>query len=220
MDTDVDYLFSQTGKATYACLSLERWTALLNFAADTGLNVAFGLNACNGRLKRDGPIDFTNIQLLLNATASLPDKALSALYAFEFGNEILSFGTTGAQWALDANELAHRINTTFALAQKPVPILVGPDDYSQAHYPDVFKNLKPGTLQAVTYHQYPQCLPDIAGGYVLNPDCLSKTGAPAVSETVRSLAEAYGAELWSGEGADHTATGGDFGHDFLPTFVR
>jgi len=26
------------------------------------------------------------------------------------------------------------------------------------------------------------------------------------------------AEVWDGEGADHTATGGDFGHDFLPTF--
>ena len=83
-------------------------------------------------------------------------------------------------------------------------------------YDTVMDTLDKQTLSAVTYHDYPQCLPAQAQGVVLQPSCLSKLDATA-AEAAKIVAP-YGAEVWDGEGADHTATGADFGHDFLPTF--
>lgn len=208
---------SQTGLASYGCFTGDRWRELLEFGKATGLRIVLGLNACNGRHSVDSPMDFTNIQSLLNYTTSLPAEELTALAGFEFGNEILNTGVKPTRWADDANLLASLIRHSFEGAGLEPPPLIGPDHYSLQGYAEVLSALEKDTLSAVTYHDYPQCTPaQEESGMVLQPSCLAKLDATAAQAT--RIVASYGAEVWDGEGADHTATGGDFGHDFLPTF--
>eukprot|EP00039_Didymoeca_costata_P013682 m.212058 g.212058 ORF g.212058 m.212058 type:complete len:291 (-) comp15846_c0_seq1:126-998(-) len=100
---------------------------------------------------------------------------------------------------------------------KQSTVLIGPDHYSVSQYDVVLKTVNPGTLFALTYHAYPQCMPSFSSGMVLESSCLEKIDSLAAE--VRDIAKGYNVEVWDGEGADHTATGGDFGHSFLPTFV-
>ena len=162
-------------------------------------------------------MDFTNIQSLLNFTVSLPKEELTALAGFEFGNEILNTGVEPSQWAKDANRLAGMIRSAFQGRGLAAPPLIGPDHYSLDGYDTVMATLDKGTLSAVTYHDYPQCTPaQETAGMVLLPSCLAKLDSTAAAAA--KVVKPYGAQVWDGEGADHTATGGDFGHDFLPTF--
>lgn len=50
---------------------------------------------------------------------------------------------------------------------------------------------------------------------VLLPSCLAKLDSTAAAAA--KVVAPYDVQVWDGEGADHTASGGDFGHDFLPT---
>ena len=113
--------------------------------------------------------------------------------------------------------MASLIRHSFEGAGLEPPPLIGPDHYSLQGYAEVLSALEKDTLSAVTYHDYPQCTPaQEESGMVLQPSCLAKLDATAAQAT--RIVASYGAEVWDGEGADHTATGGDFGHDFLPTF--
>lgn len=67
------YYCSQVKPEVYGCLSPQRWEELLSWAADVGLGIVLGLNACNGRSSPDSPADLSNIESLLRYTASLPE---------------------------------------------------------------------------------------------------------------------------------------------------
>eukprot|EP00035_Acanthoeca_spectabilis_P032541 m.19170 g.19170 ORF g.19170 m.19170 type:complete len:591 (-) comp5408_c0_seq1:944-2716(-) len=210
---------SQTGKSAYGCLTGDRWREILKFAKTTGLFIAFGLNACNGRTSADSPMDFSNIEALINFTLSLPEGEDSQLVAFEFGNEVLGHGVSPTQWAKDANALDTLIKTMYAKGGQTRPALVGPDHYSTDGYSTVLENLSPGTLYAVTYHNYPQCDPANAKpGMVNSPDCFAKVDAAAEHTAGIVTAAGYAAQVWMGEGAMTTAHGADYGRSFLPTF--
>eukprot|EP01051_Picozoa_sp_SAG22_P011498 SAG22_NODE_1113_length_5533_cov_5.884063_6_plen_86_part_00 len=84
--------------------------------------------------------------------------------------------------------LASMIRTTFAASKKLPPPLIGPDHYSLVGYDTVLQTLHEGTVAAITYHDYPQCLPAQAtAGMVLEPSCLRKLDATAAqaAELVR-----------------------------------
>ena len=60
---------------SYDCLTRSRWDALLEFAASTGLKIAFGLNGCYGRPGKNASMDYTNAEALFAATAASPHVA-------------------------------------------------------------------------------------------------------------------------------------------------
>lgn len=68
------------------CLPMSRLEELCEFASNTGLSMAFGLNAVWGRKDHDlnNPLDFTNIEALLAYVAS--SEKLD-VFGFELGNE-------------------------------------------------------------------------------------------------------------------------------------
>ena len=211
------------GTGAYGCLTRQRWADIVEFASDVGLKMVFGLNACFGREGANEPMDFSNLQTLLDLTVTLPKEHLANLIGFEFGNEIehtagehFPGGVSWLQWAKDTNTLSGRINATFQNAGlAPLPV-VGPDQGFVAEGAQtVLDTVKPGVLRAFTYHQYPQCQPSAAGSpFVLNPACIA-----AIDGTARAAAALTGAGLdsWAGESAVHTASGGDFGM-FMGTF--
>eukprot|EP00750_Incisomonas_marina_P029050 INCI7031.9.p1 GENE.INCI7031.9~~INCI7031.9.p1 ORF type:complete len:612 (+),score=63.50 INCI7031.9:363-2198(+) len=67
------------------CLPMGRLEELCEFASNTGLSMAFGLNAVWGRKDHDlnNPLDFTNIEALL---AYVSSQKLE-IFGFELGNE-------------------------------------------------------------------------------------------------------------------------------------
>jgi hypothetical protein len=91
-----------------------------------------------------------------------------------------------------------------------LPIVVGPASNLAQLVPYVL-SLEPATIEAYTYHQYPQCMPGKI--FALEPSCLIQLDSVALE--ARSLVEGLnpGQEFplfaWAGEGADHTAYGMD-----------
>ena len=173
--------------------------------------MVFGINACYGRTGASKPMDMSNLQALLDLTVTLPKEHLKHLIGFEFGNEIEPQGVSWAQWAADANTLSRAINATFSkagLAPRPV---IGPDvQLSADGWKTVMRAAAPGVLAALTYHQYPQCEPPPHGAaLVLDPACLAQLGSTA--RAAAALGGPGGFASWSGEGAVHSATGGNFG---------
>ena len=210
------------GTGAYGCLTRQRWADIVAFASDVGFKWVFGLNACYGREGADAPMDFSNLQALLNLTVTLPKDQLANLIGFEFGNEIehtadqhFPGGVSWKQWAQDSNTLAGLIDKTFTGAGlAPLPV-VGPDQgFVAKGAQTVLDTVKPDVLKAFTYHEYPQCQPMAAGAaFVLNPKCIA-----TIDSTARAAAALMGSlETWAGESAVHTASGGNFGV-FMGTF--
>lgn len=197
---------SQTGSKTYGCLTPARWTALLQFAHDTGLQLVYGLNACYGRANGTAPMDVSNAEALMRYTATEVDPAVaSALYGFELGNEISD--------KVDAAALGADVGRLAAVAQAlwgnnhskyPGPVFIAPDaDHINATYFSGVAAAAHGNVSVLTYHQYVNCLP--AAGFVLPPACLEKLRDPVA--VLAPVAATAGAQLWSGEGAEHSGGG-------------
>lgn len=72
------------------CLTMDRWAVINNFARAAGFHIAFDLNACWGRMNSTSAMDMTLIQGLFDATAKMAAKGNSAVFAFQFGNELYS----------------------------------------------------------------------------------------------------------------------------------
>eukprot|EP00755_Sulcionema_specki_P037020 Sspe_Gene.108048::Locus_87209_Transcript_1_1_Confidence_1.000_Length_1571::g.108048::m.108048/K07964/HPSE; heparanase len=202
------YYCSQVRPYTYGCLSRFRWAALLRFAQRTGLRLVLGLNACYGRKSANTSMDFTNIRELLEYTKTLDSELVEALYGFELGNEVThsmdpsaTSGIMPSQWAQDVATLRKLVDEV--LPGKRVK-LAGPDDYSLQGYQVIVQSMTQQTLNALTYHQYPQCEHSESSQFVLEPSCLQKldTTASQLADLVRDKFD-----LWAGETADHSGGG-------------
>jgi heparanase 1 len=88
------YFCSQVSPYVYGCLSRARWAAVLEFAAATGLRIAFGVNGCWGRANKSAPMDFSNVRALMEATAADPNAAVLAYW--ELSNEVRGGGRRGS----------------------------------------------------------------------------------------------------------------------------
>lgn len=200
------YYCSQVHPYVYGCLSPARWEAVLEFADDVGMKIAFGLNGCFGRTGADAPMDLSNARALMRATAASPHAA--ALSHWELSNEVVPNTISAAQWVADAAALRNLSLEIFGAAGLPAPPLVGPDQGGAA-VADVVAALggRAGALAAITYHQYPQCTAPGGGEpFALLPSCLAQLPA-AASGYAASASAIKGLQTWSGEGADHSGGG-------------
>lgn len=156
------YYCSQVHPYVYDCITPDRWNALLQFASETGLKITIGLNGCYGRMSSTTPMDFSNIEALLKATASSP--YVSALWGFEFTNEVVPNTITPEAWAADITAVKIMAADIFSAAGLPLPNFVGPDQGGSSVIASVAQALPPGVVNAYTYHQYPECVaPSPAG---------------------------------------------------------
>lgn len=172
------YYCSQVHPAQYGCLTTTRWNEIVAFARQTGLKLVFGLNACYGRESADSPMDFSNIKALLSYIASAPEHH-DVLFGFEFGNE-LTTQISAPTWANDVKTLHQLILATFG--PKNPPHIIGPDLAPNAEYFDtILKMLQTpdggNILHAVTYHEYPECVPQAGSSQVLPQSCLESVSA-------------------------------------------
>ena len=69
---------------------MSRWAEINRFAQRAGFKIAFNLNACWGRASASSEMDFSMIKGLFAATARMAANKSSAVWAFEFGNELYS----------------------------------------------------------------------------------------------------------------------------------
>jgi len=201
------YFCSQVTPYSYDCLTRARWEALLEFAAATGLRVAFGLNGCVGRAGPDAPMNRSNAEALFAATAASPHAA--ALWGFELSNEVVPETVTPRAWAADAAALKAAAAATFAAAGLPPPALVGTDGGGCcASQQQALAATPPGTLAAITYHSYPNCVADPDDVFALTPACLLVEDLVARWASAAAGGAAPGAVgAWMGEGADHVGGG-------------
>ena len=198
------YFCSQVHPYTYDCLSGARWQELLEFAADTGLKIALGLNGCFGRPSANASMDYSNAEAVFAATAASP-HATDGFYGFELSNEVVPNTITPAAWGKDAAALQALARTAFAAKGLPPPPLVGPDQSCCDAQVEVMAATPQGVLTALTFHQYPQCTdPGPGSGLALQPACL----AAIDSHSAGAVAAAGGGPaVWMGEGADHSGGG-------------
>ena len=201
------YFCSQVTPYTYDCLTRTRWEALLEFANATGLRIAFGINGCYGRADANASMDRSNAEALFSATAASPYA--SALWGFELSNEVVPETVTPVAWAADAAALKASAATIFASAGLPSPPFVGTDGGGCcASQQQALEATPPGTLEAITYHSYPDCVEDPAGVFALTPTCLLVEDLLAGWAFKAAGGAAPGAVgAWVGEGADHVGGG-------------
>lgn len=145
---------SQVQQYVYGCLTRSRIQDILQFGKTTGLSISLGLNACWNRKGRTEPIDFSNIEHLLQYIAGLDDQTLSPLIAFEFGNELLN---NAKKPDIDPEVYAHDMNALSVLIHKVwtshkhsrIPVLIGPASQPVQIVPFMLA-LNPGNPALVT----------------------------------------------------------------------
>ena len=120
------------------------------------LQIAFGLNGCYGRTSADTPMDYTNAEALIAATAASPyaaslwgcvmEERAQTFYvpnkchnlscvrccSFEISNEVVPDTISAAAWAKDAAALSAYAASVFKAAGHPAPPFAGA---SGAHCP-------------------------------------------------------------------------------------
>ena len=146
------YFCSQVHPYTYECLTGARWSELLAFAADTGLQIALGLNGCFGRPSATASMDYSNAAAIFNATAADPHAA-DGFFGFELSNEVVPNTVSGAAWGRDAAALKAMARDAFAARGLPAPPMVGPDQSCCDAQKDVIAATPPGVISALTYHE-------------------------------------------------------------------
>jgi len=145
-------------------------------------------------------MDFTNLVQFLNYTAwEIPANELSFLFGFEFANERITDHILPWRWAKDVQTLKGLLQDLFDGAGKPAPPLLGPDNNRFPPFEKLRTYLPKGVLSKITYHQYPQCAPNLPSGTVLDIQCLWTLDT--VAQEVVDIFGDYGVEIWSGEGA-------------------
>ena len=204
------------------CLTMSRWRDLLAFASRAGLKLVLDLNACWGRVSASADIDWSQIDGLLNFTASGATSWASSLWGIEFGNEVYS-NISPARYGEAVVRLASRLKTLWSGAGAThTPVVIGPDDWeadvSDAYYTAMLDiAAKPGSLHALTIHDYGgDCIGDTvaSAGTLLNLTCLDALPSGAIR--VAAIAAPYGVPVWNGE----SALAGNSGSDGLTnTFI-
>jgi len=218
-----NYVCSQDscGVHAYGCFTGERFRELLRFGRATGLQIVFGLNGCNGRTGPNSTMDFTNLVQFLNYTAwEIPTNELSNLFGFEFANERITDHILPWRWAKDVQTLKGLLQDLFAAAGKSAPPILGPDNNRYPPFEKLHAYLPRGVLSKITYHQYPNCAPNLPSGTVLDIQCLWQLDT--VAEEIVDIFGDYGVEIWSGEGAamsaSHEAQNGLYENTFASSF--
>ena len=196
------------------CLTPARWDETIAFADATGLRIAFTLNMMAGRCGKPscghtgtGPWDPSNARALLTYTAKkYPDFSQ---HGFELGNE-LEFNLSPEQTATALSTLRQMVNELWPVAEKR-PRVIGPDLNPRPDWlHQMLSHLKPGDLDAITYHMYPGYgrstdLPSL----IVQPGWLDFTHQlmSATQRAVDSTPAGRSAELWIGETAAAWASG-------------
>jgi heparanase 1 len=201
-----NYYCSQVRPYTYGCLSPTRWEEILAFADLVGFKIAFGLNGCYGRESANSPMNFSNAQELMVATAN--SQHAGALLFWELSNEVVPNTINANQWVADVSNLKKISDEIFTSKGLNSPAFVGPDQGGSA-VSDVVTalNKTSGALAAVTYHQYPQCVaPSVGTPFALLPSCLNQLPSAALGYSTTTSAIS-GLQVWSGESADHSGGG-------------
>ena len=201
------YYCSQVQPYSYDCLTRARWLELLEFAADTGLQIALGLNGCWGRPSAAAPMDYANAIALFNATAASPHAA-QGFWGYELTNEVVPNTISPAAWGKDAAALKALARTIFTAQGLPAPPLVGPDQSCCEAQELVMAAAPPGAISALTYHEYPECQYTQGSTLALHPECLSAIDAHARGAVAAAaLGSGPPPPVWMGEGADHSGGG-------------
>jgi heparanase 1 len=182
----------------------------LQFASEVGFKVVLGLNGCYGRTSANSSMDFSNIVALLSATANSP--YVSALWGFEFTNEVVPKTIDPQTWVKDIVKVKSKAYSIFKAKGLPLPLFAGPDQGLCSPIAQVAQYLPRGTLESYTYHQYTECVAPLPGpdGFVFEPSCLSGVDGMA-SECVGAATNSKGGPpypgVWCGESADHYGSG-------------
>merc|ERR1711934_1292827 len=95
------------------------------------------MNACWLRPNSSGELDWTYVDAMLKQTAALAARNSSAVWAWEFGNELYASGVKGTRYGADVKELMQRSAAAWATAESSAglpagslsrPVFVGPDN--------------------------------------------------------------------------------------------
>lgn len=203
------------------CLKAGRWAEINSFALRAGLSIAFGLNACWLRPNSSGDMSWTYVDAMLRQTASLAAANASAVWAWEFGNELYSSGVRAKRYGQDVKELMSRSEAAWSAAEAAAglragslqrPLFVGPDDgfgTMHADYVTDVVDAAEGAVHAVTFHDYGNpCSGEMPAdsGLAINASCVDDRTASVIQEYA-GVTRSGGAELWCGEGAFHADSG-------------
>ncbi|KAG0601950.1 hypothetical protein M758_11G150300 [Ceratodon purpureus] len=145
------------------CLSMERWVALNNLFAKTGVLVAFGLNALFNRSRLDsgewGPWDSSNAHDFIKYTV---EQGI-AVEAWELGNELTlnRVVTTipAKQYGQDMRQLRSVVDSLYKDTMQR-PLVVAPDGTGNVagneigFYITLLNESGPGVVDVVTRHIY------------------------------------------------------------------
>jgi heparanase 1 len=203
------------------CLKAGRWKEINSFALQAGFSIAFGLNACWLRPNAAGEMDWTYVDAMLKQTASLAVANASAVWAWEFGNELYRSGVHADRYGKDVKELMSRSEAAWGAAEVDAgleagslqrPVFVGPDNGFGAmptSYVTDFVDAAEGAVHAVTFHDYGNpCSSEMPAdsGLAINVSCVDERTASVIQE-YGGAARSGGVELWCGEGAFHASSG-------------
>eukprot|EP00759_Apiculatamorpha_spiralis_P009971 PhF_6_TR17007/c0_g1_i4/m.25760 len=162
-------------------------------------------------------MNFENAGKLLQVLGAMDVDEISALDGFEFGNELLAnppeqvFGIYPTTYAKDIVTFSQMVQSVFANHTRR-PFVAGPASaYNVNQFQDMMSVIANSSssssevLGVMTYHQYPQCMPPETN-MALDPTCLQQLDLVAAS-TAASIPTSLRktTQVWSGEGADHTA---------------
>jgi hypothetical protein len=155
-------------------------------------------------------MDFSNIEALMQATAK--SQYVDGFWGFEFTNEIVPGRLNPKTWADDMIKVKSLMKQIFGDAKLPIPGLVGPDGINCPPLVEVVSFVPSGTVDAFTYHQYPQCVaPFEKNGLVLDVNCLNSLDVEAINCSVAVTDGFKNKEpapaVWVGESADHSGGG-------------
>ena len=197
------------------CLSMSRWREINRFALTSGLRIAFDLNGCWGRANATAEMDFRMISGLFNVTARMAANGTSAVYAFQFTNEV--YGKIApARYGSDLLRMRKLLDEAWARHAPAVavaPTLMGPDngweDMSAEHL-DTVLSVSAGVMAAATYHDYQNPCVDKwhASGLALNATCLDAAMHGAL-DRFGAICARHRTPLWLTESALHAGSGVD-----------
>lgn len=150
------------------CLSVDRWNEILEFGVATGVSISYGLNGLYGRASPSTPMNTSNLQAFLEATAAMDPSLSQPLWAYQLGNE-LGNGSPG-NYRADPDALANDVLRVRAIinslwsaeggggralaAASARPLFVGPDSAPSSAYYEPYLAIAAPALNATTFHSY------------------------------------------------------------------
>ena len=196
-----DLIQNSTNYPGPLCLTMERWTDIVNFAKDTNVHLAFGIDGAYGRKDRHSNFNSTNAREFLRYTA---ENKLH-VFAFELSNE--KNGWDADVLAEDFGTIRSYINE-FWPDPSNRPILVGPDT-AAVSWIQSFVQHAGGFINATTFHTYcngyTSCTEDMLNPKVLD-GCIDSAMA-TIKYTRAALPDKPNFPVWAGEDGPHSGGG-------------